>query len=262
MKTFLVGASLVLVPAASWADGSIQTDRPDFVESSNTVGKGIFQIETSLSWEENRTDGVSETVYSTPTLLRYGVADMWEVRLETEGRVGQITDDPANQPETQNWGYADYSIGLKWHQRDGDEKTLSPSIGWLVHLDMPGGSSAFKSHDVRPSIRGVAEWELPNGYSFGIMPGVIYDVNENSERFYGTIFGAVMGKSFSETLRGFVEFAGEEFRSEWNGGSQLTANIGAAYLLSNDMQIDASVCHGLNKYTPDNTFSLGLSARF
>lgn len=262
MKTFLVGAALVLVPVASWAEDSIQTDRPDFVESSNTVGNGVFQIETSVSWEANKTGSARETTFSTPTLLRYGVGANWELRLETEGRVGQETDDAANPPKIRNWGYADYSIGLKWHQQDGDEQAMTPSVGWLVHLDMPGGSSAFRSDKVRPSLRGVAEWELPNDYSFGVMPGVIYDVNENNERFYGIVFGAVLGKSFSEKMRGFVEFSGQEFRSEKNGGSQLTANVGVAYLLSKDVQIDTSVCFGLNKYTPDSTFGIGFSARF
>jgi hypothetical protein len=47
----------------------IVTDRPDFVESSNVVGKGCFQRETSAERERNKADGLRERGFSTPTLV-------------------------------------------------------------------------------------------------------------------------------------------------------------------------------------------------
>lgn len=38
-------------------EDTIQTDRPDFVESSNVVGKGRFQIETSIAYERDSNSG-------------------------------------------------------------------------------------------------------------------------------------------------------------------------------------------------------------
>lgn len=260
LKSIMVSVALVLIPVLSWGD-SIQTDRPDFVESSNTVLKG-FQIETSIGVTSDKQNNITTTEQSTPTLLRYGVSDNLELRLETSGLMRQTTDDPANPPATTESGSADYAIGIKWHQKDGDEKTGAPSIGWLFHLDMPGGTGVFKSDRVRPSIRVVAEWELPDDFSLGIMPGVIYDVNTNNERFYGTIFGAVLGKSFNDKFRGFVEFAGEEFRNESNGGSSISLNTGVAYLLTNDVQVDMALSRGLNQYTPAYAIGFGLSMRF
>jgi hypothetical protein len=100
-------------------DEPITTDRPDFVESSEVVGKGRWQIETSLAWERDREAGMKTRLFGTPTLLRLGVADHWEVRLETDGRL-RLKADGAGVALREH-GWSDLSVGLKWHQRDGDE---------------------------------------------------------------------------------------------------------------------------------------------
>ncbi len=51
-------------------DDTIATDRPDFVESSNVVGKGRFQVETSIGMDRSKSAGVRERTWATPTLLR------------------------------------------------------------------------------------------------------------------------------------------------------------------------------------------------
>lgn len=253
---------LFLLPAFAYAEDSIQTDRPDFVESSNTVGKGVFQFETSASWSRDKSDGIKVRELSTPTLLRYGTSENWEVRLETDGRVHQTTDDRAAPGSDRESGYADYSLGLKWHQQDGDDKTMTPSVGWLFHLDMPGGSGAFRSHKVRPSVRGVAEWELPDDYSLGLMGGLTYGANDDGDRYWAPILGVVLGKSFTDKLRGFVELAGEELRRDKDGGSSVALDVGTAYLITDDVQVDAVLSRGLNEFTADYTLGFGLSMRF
>lgn len=240
----------------------IQTDRPDFVESSNTVGKGRFQLETSIAYEFDKNNSARSRTFSTPTLLRLGVSDDWEFRFETDGRLNQQTDDLSTRSTERVSGYADFSLGLKWHQADGDEKTFSPSIGWLFHLDMPAGSKSFLSQMVRPSLRYVAEWELANDFSIGIMPGLIYDVNDDRDRYWAGILGLVVGKSFTEKFRGFVEFGGQSITTKKNGGSQLTFDIGVAYLVSDLIQLDVLYNRGLNTYTPDDFVGMGLSIKY
>jgi Putative MetA-pathway of phenol degradation len=245
-----------------FAEDQIQTDRPDFVESSNTVGKGRFQIETSVAYESDKNSDERSRTFSTPTLLRLGVSENWELRFETDGRLNQRLEDlNTNQTDHAN-GYADFALGFKWHQDDGDEKTMSPSAAWIFHLDMPAGSKEFLSQKVRPSLRYVAEWELANDYSVGVMPGLIYEVNDDGDRYWAGIFGLVVGKSFSDKLRGFVEFGGQSIASESNGGSQLTFDIGMAYLVTDLVQLDLVYNRAMNQYTPNDTLGLGLSIKF
>jgi len=53
-----LSACALLSPAASAAEEAIATDRPDVVESSDVVGHGRFQIETSVACERDERDGV------------------------------------------------------------------------------------------------------------------------------------------------------------------------------------------------------------
>ena len=73
---------------------------------------------------------------------------------------------------------------------------------------------------------------------------------------------APIGRSWSENFRTFVEISGQRIASSRNGGSTVTYDAGAAYLLSNDVQIDSAFSWGANKNTPDFAWTVGLSVRF
>jgi hypothetical protein len=255
-----MGACALLVQAAAAAEESITTDRPDYVESSDVVGKGRFQIETSVAFDRSSRDGLRTRVRSTPTLLRLGVSDSLELRLETEGALRQRVDGGGSS--TAENGYADLHVGIKWHTHEGDEASGLPGIAWLLHLDLDTGTRAFRGQGQRPSLRMVAEWEFAGGYSVGLMPGLLMDRNEQGQRYVGGLFAVVAGKSLTEQTRGFVELSGRQLASAKNGGNVLTLDAGLAHLLSNSMQVDAAVSRGLNKNTVDLTWTIGFSVRF
>jgi hypothetical protein len=244
-----------LTSGAAEADNSIVTDRPDFVESSAVVGRGRFQIETSVAVERNKADGIKERTTATPTLLRFGVGDALELRLETDGRVVYKTD---NAPTER--GYGDLSLGVKWHALDAAGS--APSVGVLAHVDIDSGSSQFRGNGNRPSLRVVAEWELPNNMSLGVMPGIVYDKNADGGRFVAGILGVVVGKSWTEKARTFIEVGMPQIARGKNGATVANLNLGAAYLLSDTLQIDTALARGLNHRTADLSLTVGLSAKF
>lgn len=252
--------ALALAGACRADDEPIATDRPDFVESSDVVGKGRLQLETSLAWERDRQGGIKTRLASTPTLLRIGFADDWELRLETDGRLRLRTDAPGAVARENGW--ADLAVGVKWHQRDGDEEAATPGLAWLAHLDLDSGSGAFRGQGVRPSLRLVAEWALPGGWSVGVMPGLYRDRDDDGRHFTGAILAGVVGKSINERLRAFVELAGQQLASSRHGGSLVTLDLGIAYLLDRNLQLDTAVSRGLNRNAPDLSWTVGLSARF
>lgn len=265
MKTMHVALLFGLLPLtlASMAladEDAIATDRPDFVESSDVVGKGRVQIETSLAWERDRQDGLKTRTASTPTLLRLGITDTWELRFETDGRLRQRSESAG--VTTRERGWSDLAVGVKWHQRDGNEETHSPGLAWLLHVDVDSGSGAFRGQGLRPSLRMVAEWELPGGWSAGLMPGLYRDRDAQGRHFTGAMLAGVLGKSLTGRLRGFVEISGQQLASNRHGGSVVTFDAGLAWLLDRNLQADVALSRGLNGNAPDLSWTLGLSGRF
>ncbi len=258
----LLGAAVLSaqLPEAH-ADEQISTDRPDFVESSLVVGKGRFQIETGFASERNKRNGDKERLNSTPTLLRYGIGDAWELRLETDGVLHSRIQTANPFSITTENGYADVSLGVKWHVSDGDESGR-PGIAWLLHFDVDSGSSSFRGDGVRPSLRAVAEWELPGDWSVGVMPGVFSEVNAAGQHYIGGIAAVTVGKGWTETFRTFIELAGQQLTSNKNGGNIVTYDVGAAYLINHDTQIDFALSWGATRQTPDSQWGIGLSKRF
>jgi len=97
LAVFLAGGS-------ARAAEPIDTDGPDFVESSEVVGKGRFQFEADVTAER------------VTTLVRQGVAGSVELRAQNEGR-------------------EDFAIGIKWHSQDRNPAAGIPALSWIVHFD-------------------------------------------------------------------------------------------------------------------------------
>jgi hypothetical protein len=239
---------------------SIATDRPDFVESSQAVGARRFQIETSVAYERVKAGALTTHTITSPTLLRFGVADGWEVRLETDAFVwsrGDVADDAARATES---GFSDLSFGAKWHTHDGGSGAWSPSIGWLLHADVSTGSEPFRGDGVRPSLRAVGEWQLPGCLSLGLMPGIAYESADAGGRRAAGIFGAVVGRQLTPSLRAFAELSAQQIAGEALGGDIVTVDLGAALLVSPVTQVDTAVSFGLTDGSPDFAWTLGLSS--
>ena len=238
------------------ADDVMTTDRPDFSESPEVVGRGRFQIETSVAFERDKREATRTR--STPTLLRLGLNDTWELRVETDGLTRQRST--AGEPTVS--GMADTALGLKWHAQDGDEDAGKASVAWLFHVDMDTGSSAFRGQGLRPSVRMVSEWDLDDGWSFATMPGVYSDKNDQGHRFVGGLLALTLSRNITPKLSVVAELAAQRLASRSNGGNLFTFDPAIAYLLSDNAQIDFGIDFGLNRNAPDTTMAVGLSLKF
>lgn len=245
--------------AAAPESDKIVTDRPDFVESSDTVGNGGVQLETSIALERDRADGIKRRTASTPSLLRVGVTDALELRVETDGRMVERNRDLPGGAASTERGYADTSLGVKWHARDAQDGM--PSLGMLLHVDLDSGSAAFRANGTRPSLRLSAEWDLPDDFALGVMPGLASAHNDAGRRYTSGIFGVVLGKQWNQRWRSFVEVAAPEIARVRDGGSVVTFDVGGAYLLSQHWQIDSALSRGLTRYSTDWSWTVGLSVK-
>jgi len=260
----VLAGGCMLYPVMSHAE-TIATDRPDFVESAEVVGAGHVQIEAGFSSERDRggrAHGVRTRMRTTPTLMRMGLNDTVELRIETDGRALAGSQDTATGLTRSDSGWSDASFGAKWRQREGDEERGTAAIAWLAHVDVDSGSAAFRSQGATPSLRMVAEWALPHQWSIGVMPGLMLDRNPQRERFVGGIFAVTVGKAWTPEWRTYLEVAGRRLARQRDGGSLVTLDVGAAYVVTRAVQIDFSAARGLTRETPRMQWGVGISVRF
>ena len=244
-RTLLALAILTFAPARA----QIATDRPDFVESSATVGAGRIQLETSAALTR---DGELRS-WSTPSLVRVGIGDRFELRAESD----LLVHDRSGGTSTS--GVADLSLGAKWAAADdaGD----GPGVAILVHADLPTGSEEWRGEGVRPSVRAVLEQELPHDFAVGLMPGVLVDRGVEGHYTAG-ILGVVLGRIWTDRLRSFVELGLEQIARERDGGTMGSWNVGSALLLDDDTQLDAALAFGATSTSAPFALAIGFSRRF
>src|SRR5579862_6300790 len=107
-----LGALLVSAAAALPAHAlePIDTDGPDYVESSEVVPQGHYQVEVDATATQDRRSAGAGTSISTPTLLKYGMAHNLELRIAPEGY----------QRQNGVSGLGETALGVKWHSLDED----------------------------------------------------------------------------------------------------------------------------------------------
>jgi len=257
-RTVLLCLLLCLPATRAEAEEPISTDRPDFANSSDTVGAGRWQVETGLAWERTRSASASDTTGTTPVLLRIGTGERWELRLGTDGWQHDVERN--NGLSTSDSGLADLDVGMKYHCT-----TTGPdgaSLGWIVDATLPTGARAVRGHGVRPSLTLAAEWDLPDGNDLAVMPGIVHDNDDAGQRFDAGVLAASLGHQWTPRLHTFVEVAGQQFAPAKRGGNIVTFDTGASWLLDDDTQVDFAVNLGLSQAAPDEALTVGWSRRW
>jgi hypothetical protein len=244
--------TLALISQNAHALEPIDTDGPDFVESSEVVPMGHFQYEVDVTSVRDSHSVPHTTTISTPTLLKYGTSNNIEFRIAPDGYMQQNSSS----------GRGDTALGLKWHSQDRDASQGIPAVSWLLHFDTSSGTNQFKGTGVRPSLRSVITWELPYELALGLMPGIKYDTNDDGGRFTSVIFGAVLNKRLSERFRAFVELSAQQIAHVRDGGVLASWDLGAAYLVNNDLQLGVRAGVAANSNTPNNYVLFELAQRF
>jgi hypothetical protein len=154
----------------------------------------------------------------------------------------------------------DTAIGVKWHSADGNGAL--PSMGWILHLELPTGAKALRGQGVRPSLHATLSWDLPDDWDVGAMPGVEVDDDEAGKRFAYGVLGMVVGKHLTPALRVFGEFSGERLTTARHGGSIAEWDTGASYLIGTETLVGFRAGVGVNHRSPTRSLLLEIAHRF
>jgi Putative MetA-pathway of phenol degradation len=239
------------IAGTAFAQGEdlISADRPGIADSSTTIRRGAWQIEAGLE----RDDQTAERTLSTPALVRYGLSDAFELRLEGSG-YQRVT------AATSSSGWAPVSIGAKLHIMEEDAQRRRPSVGLIARVFVPSGSGEFRSTTATADLRLAADLDLNEHWSVNPNAGIRFD--DDNGRFTAALAALTVQYNVSPRLNGFVD-GGMQTPERRGGTSSLLVDAGVAWIVGRSTQLDASIGWGAHGETPPRVFwSAGLSRRF
>jgi len=234
----------------------MSTDRPDTSDSTDVVGRGLWQVETGFSFEADSEGGVSQNEIAVPlVMLRIGLHPRFEMRVSSEGLLSDVIRAPAGRVRVT--GRSDVQVSAKWKLFTRPRRCFVLALEPVVSL--PAGSDAFTSGGVDPMLKFIIDRGLPGGFSVSANIVVSSDTDAGS-RFtqQGT------SASFSHALpRGWTGFA-EIFTSSAlsrGGGRAWIVDGGASRPIGHRLQVDVSAGRGLSEPAPDWFIGAGFAVR-
>jgi hypothetical protein len=257
------GAFLIIVGllAARAAADPICAARPGKSTPACTVPAGHFQLEAGLAdWSLQKSGGERDrALIIGETTFKYGLTERSDI--EVDVTPWQRSTSRAGGLHQRASGIGDVTVAYK-HQLTGGEATVQ--IAALPYVKIPTAKRAL----------GNGKWEagllIPIGISLGKSPLSIGLTPEMDWAADGDGHGhhaamvqvASLGWQASDKLSLSAELWGQWDWDPAGTTRQASADGSVAYLLSEDVQIDAGANFGLNSQTPDVELYAGVSKRF
>jgi hypothetical protein len=125
-------------------DEPLITDRPDFTESSSTVGRGVAQLEMGYTYtHDNEAAGRTKSHAYPGLLLRYGILAEW-----LELRVGWTYAEETTNVLAR--GSEDIYLGFKIALTP--QEGILPEMALIPQMTVPSGGAAFTANETLPGV--------------------------------------------------------------------------------------------------------------
>lgn len=223
------------------------TDRPDFTESTVTVGQDIAQIEFGYTYIDN---GDSDVHSLGEPLLRYGTLAEW---LELRLGIFPLEEDG----ET---GFSDLYFGFKIALTPQDG--LLPEMALIPQTFTPTGSGGFTAGGWQPGINWIYGWQINDFLSTAGSTQINRRFEDSGDSFLRLAQSWTLSFSLSEKVGAYTEWFALFPMDSGAAENEHYINGGLTYLINNDLQFDVRVGWGLNEATEDFFAGAGLSVRF
>lgn len=236
------------------------TDRPDFTESSVTVGFGVAQLETGYTFIYNDDAGQLTHSHSFPeSLLRLGMLAEWfELRIDwnyliEREELGAIADTSS--------GTEDLGLGVKLALTP--QEFLLPETAMILQSGVPTGSSEFTAGEFQPGMIFLYGWDINDDWSTGGLSAVHRAKDEITDKTYVQIHQSwTVGRSWTDRLGTFFEWFVLATAGADTDHTQHYLDTGFTVLINNDLQWDTRFGLGLNNAADDFFSGTGLSMRY
>ena len=243
--------------AADSADQTISTDRPGIPYGTSIVPVGHLQLETGLPTFANDSITAGHSLLlSTPTYLRYGVSDKFEV---------QLAASPWNRLTTTQFGHhqtvsgvGDVQLGAKYALTSGGGS--APAITMVGYVTLPTGNRNFTAGRPAYNLNVIAGWSLTSSTSLTTMISFTRSPVAGDRHADSGTLAAALSHSFTSRFSAYAE-AGW-FPGFSNASDTALAGGGMTYLITPRVQLDGFFDLGLNHASANALYGTGLSVLF
>lgn len=240
----------------------ITTDRPDFTEASNTVGKGRYQLEMGYTYFKDQDGGGVNHLHSYPEILmRIGMFAEW-----FELRLGQTVYNERDRTvagvETSRDGFFDFYVGSKIGLTE--QKGIWPESAMILAAFVPTGSEEFTAGRVLPTASYLFGWDVTDKLAFGGSTIITKAVQDDGHSFYVFSESLTTGYQWTDRVANYLEcFAlHPSSATATDAKPQYYFNGGVTYLITPLAQFDVRAGIGLNQAAADFFCGAGLSVKY
>lgn len=249
------------LPAAAEVPDPICADRPGVATPTCTVPAGVVQIETTLiDWSRDRSSGLRiDELALGESAIKLGLSD----RLHVEAVVAPFISARVRgggERETVS-GFGDITIAAKYRLTSGSSPV---QLAVRPFVKLPAAKKSLGNGKAEGGIAVPIEFS-PSGTGLSVALAPQLDLvadGEGSGHHLATSQVISLGIPLGERLSGSAEYwASWDFDPDGTIRQHGIAGS-VAYLVTNDLQIDAGLVAGLNRAASDVQLYSGVAFRF
>ncbi|HEX8840953.1 MAG TPA: transporter [Sphingomicrobium sp.] len=236
-------------------------DRPGKGTGTCTVPAGQVQVETDLiDWTRDESGGArSDLTIIGGSLLKYGISDTVDVELGVTPLELSRVRGPGRSERVS--GFGDTLVRSKV-RLTADDVPVQVALDPFVKI--PTAKHGLGDGKVEGGLTvpvGVALGKGPLSLAFA--PELDWHADSDGSGHHAAMIQLVdLGVSASSRLSLTAELWGQWDWDQAGTVKQYSADGALAYLLNNDLELDAGANFGLNRNTPDLELYTGVSKRF
>ena len=261
-RIFILALLLSLGSRAAAAEAPpICADRPSRSTGECTAPKGSWQIETGLvDWSRASSGGVKTDVTSWgSSLIKYGVSDNADLELgitplETLHVHGSGVDEHQSS-------FGDVLVRTKYRVTRADAPLL---VALDPFVKLPTANHQLGNGKVEGGLAVAASAALgKSGFTLSLDPELDWVADSDGHGHHAATQQVLnLGFAINDKLSLSAELWGKWDWDPAGTGKQASADGSIAYLVRNNVQIDAGANFGINRQTPDVELYSGVSVRF
>lgn len=235
----------------------LATDRPDVTESPFTVDAGHAQLEMDFAnFTRNRLDGTRKTAGgAAPFNLRLGLLNNLEAGIFVSPYV-RASETPPGGPRNTRAGFGDTTLRVKLNFAGNDGG--GPAFGLIADLTLPTAARGLGSDKIEGDFILPVAFELAGGWEGGAMTVAEFRHRETGGYKLAWTNSATFGHDLAKDVAGYFELTS----TVGDGAHVATFDVGVAWKLDANRQLDCGTNFGLTRSTDDVLVFAGISRRY